>query len=182
MTHVSPPLKYHHEALLICGFPGVGKSHLTQAVYESRDDRVITDSDSSLFPKDAFPQNYIAHLGNLIRVANESWRTHYILCSTHAIVLKEFAAKQWRHYVVFPERGLKEEYLQRYRDRGSPEAFISLLNNKWDSFMDDLEAHVASNSEYAIPVRLTSGQYLSSVNLTPAGEDIKRDYSNTWEN
>ena len=34
---------------------------------------------------------------------------------------------------------MKEVFLQRYRERGNNEGFISFISNNWDNFIDDIE-------------------------------------------
>jgi hypothetical protein len=43
-----------NKTYIVAGFPGIGKSWLKNKYGEK-----ISDSDSSTFPKDEFPQNYI---------------------------------------------------------------------------------------------------------------------------
>lgn len=124
------------------GFPGVGKSNFfknNQAMLK------ISDSDSSLFSwvynedkvrtrNPEFPANYIAHIKSLI-----SKDYDVVFVSTHSEVIEALIESGIQFEVVYPNRDLKEEYLRRYRERGSDEAFINLLDSKWDMFIDSLE-------------------------------------------
>lgn len=125
---------------IYCGFPGVGKSFAF-----SESNLKIADSDSSLFSwveKDSgekirnqnFPNNYINHIKNLL---NEDY--DYILVSTHKEVIQALLHYKLSFQIVYPHRNLKDEYLSRYKNRGSPESFISLMNENWDTFISDLE-------------------------------------------
>lgn len=118
------------KSYIIAGFPGVGKSWLKN---KDKLGNFISDSDSSKFSKEDFPQNYINHIKSLAGVKL------IILVSTHKDVLDNLEKEGINYILVYPKRELKDEYLERYKQRGSPQAFIDLLNNKWDSFMDDLE-------------------------------------------
>jgi hypothetical protein len=40
--------------------------------------------------------------------------------------------------LVYPYGTLKEQYLKRYKDRGSDEAFIRLLDGNWEKWMDEV--------------------------------------------
>lgn len=145
---------------IVCGFPGIGKSFLTTE--GSRPYRV-SDSDSSQFPKDAFPANYIGHLKQLSQTAVADGSPLLILCSTHSAVLESLSENGMVHHVVYPEKDLKEEYLGRYVRRGSPPAFLDLLSARWDVFMADLTSHVTKWPTLAVPHVLTKGQYLSDI-------------------
>ena len=39
--------------------------------------------------------------------------------------------------MVCPDRDRKEEFIQRYKDRGNEEEFVKLLETKWDDWMDE---------------------------------------------
>lgn len=118
-----------NKSLIVCGFPGVGKSSL----FKEYGEKDISDSDSSKFPKEGFPKNYIKHIEGLVG------KKSAILVSTHKEVLDELEKLNLNYIIMYPERGLKEEYIQRYKDRGSPEGFIKTLSENWDMFHDDIE-------------------------------------------
>jgi hypothetical protein len=136
-----------NKTYIIAGFPGVGKSWLKNKYGDK-----ISDSDSSQFPKDEFPQNYINHIKSLI--GNKI----VILVSTHKEVLQELENNNIDYILVYPNRELKDEYLERYKQRGSPEGFINLLNNKWDEFHNDLE-----NTKPFKKIVLNKGEFLKDI-------------------
>ena len=142
-------------AKIICGFPGVGKSWLfnTQADLGLK----VLDSDSSKFSwispgerNPEFPANYIEHIKSNLEFSD------IIMVSTHKDVLNGLADAGIDAVLVYPERGLKEEYLQRYRDRGSNDSFVELISNNWDNFVGGLE----SDDRFSNHIVLTSGQYM----------------------
>ena len=134
---------------IISGFPGIGKSSL----YNQSPER-IADSDSSQFDKSEFPDNYIVHIRSLL----EEGVKDYILVSSHFEVRDELEERGFPFFLVYPERGLKEEYLQRYRDRKSPQAFVDMMDANWDKFITGCE-----DQEGCEHIVLKSGQYLADV-------------------
>lgn len=58
-------------------------------------------------------------------------------------------------YVVRPEDDLKEEYRQRYLDRGNSDSFLSIFIDGWQERMD------AIGVSKGIHLRLRSGEYLT---------------------
>lgn len=134
---------------IISGFPGIGKSSL----YNQAPER-IADSDSSQFDKSEFPDNYIVHIRQLL----EEGIKDYILVSSHFEVRDELEERGFPFFLVYPERGLKEEYLQRYRDRKSPQAFVDMMDANWDKFITGCE-----DQEGCEHIVLKSGQYLADV-------------------
>lgn len=164
--------------LIICGFPGVGKTHFASTV--SKDiladgapiltvprynlaisarvsDTVLCDSDSSTFDKAQFPGNYLSAISQVATFHPKSIQ----LVSTHDVVLAGLKDLKLPHTVVRPSIELKDLYLQRYRDRGSPEAFCALIDKMWDRFIKDIITHCLATSN-ANEIVLGPDEYLSS--------------------
>jgi hypothetical protein len=137
---------------VICGFPGVGKTTLFNKL--KHQGILICDSDSSQFDKSQFPQNYIEHIKQ--QLAQGFW----VLCSTHTVVREALREAGISYVIAAPAHPyLKDQYMQRYRDRGSPEGFINLMSAKFDEFMMD----VWENDKYGIHYGLGEGEYLESM-------------------
>lgn len=139
---------------VVAGFPGVGKSVLFK-----NSNLNVLDSDSSKFSwiepgvrHPDFPQNYINHIKVNIGVAD------IILVSSHDVVRKALAESGIEYYLVYPDISLKEEYLDRYRQRGNDEKFIALLKSKWEEFILSIEEET-----FPTLLKLSSNQYLSDV-------------------
>lgn len=149
-----------YSPIVICGFPGIGKSCV------AHDRMSIEDSDSSSYSwmwdkeephkrvrNPEFPQNYADSIEKKVK----GIEFEYILVSSHIDVRAELKRRGIRYIVVAPKRHLKSEYLIRYLKRGSTMDFIQILSGKWDEFIDGIE------SEDAPVIWLESGQYLSDV-------------------
>lgn len=114
---------------IICGFPGIGKSTL---VAQGRTGFKFSDSDSSRFSKyPSFPLNYTAYI--LTEVLND--RT--VLASTHQQVRARLHQLGVGFLIVLPEPGPESKiaYMQRYRDRGSPQPFLDLMDREFEEFV-----------------------------------------------
>lgn len=146
------------KAIIICGFPGVGKTSA------ANNRRSILDAESSAFSykwdteppfgrerNSEFPKNYIDFLQE-----NES-EYDVVLASSHRVVRDELKYAGMQYIIVAPKRELKNEYLIRYLQRGSDIDFIELLNDKWDEFLTDIE------NDGAPVIWLSSKEYLSDV-------------------
>lgn len=134
-------------------FPGCGKTtYYKECMFRS--DRIVIDSDSSAFDKSQFPQNYIQH----IKKANETDVITVVLISSHDVVRDALLNEGIYYNLVYPEQSLKDEYIQRYKDRGSNEAFIKLVEDNWDKWMEEMDNQPNCNK-----IRLKTGQYLSDV-------------------
>lgn len=144
---------------VICGFPGVGKTTLFQRL--KAEGLPVLDSDSSQFDKSQFPANYINHIKNAIASG------HWVFCSTHKVVREALHAAGISYVLCYPiHKYLKEEYIQRYIDRGSPEAFIKLMESKWDEFFDDVASDL-----HGITFGLGEGEFMERM----AKDIISRD-------
>lgn len=145
---------------IIAGFPGIGKSFEFQ-----NNITVCMDSDSFEFSwvKDSdgkntkeknpdFPKNYIEHIINNIGNAD------YIFVSSHDVVRKALVDAKVHFILVYPSLDQKEDYLQRYKDRGSPQGFIDLISNNWANWVTDCK-----NQDSCKKIELQKNQYLSTV-------------------
>jgi len=144
-----------YSALYIQAFPGTGKTTFYNKWQHAFD---ISDSDSSKFPKDAFPGNYIEHLRSL-----ENTRK-LVFCSSHKSVRDAMRQANLddvdvlvRTVLVVPHIDCKAEYLERYKQRGSPEAFIKLLDAQWENWLNEIKA------EGHPFVELPAGTYIEDI-------------------
>lgn len=123
-------------AFYIAGFPGIGKTYL-----KNNSQFFIQDSDSSLFSKneDGSPNpNFIRDYFDHLETFKED-EGQVVLISTHEDVLKELKARGFKHTIVIPEQSSKHIYLERYKHRGSPQAFIDLIDKNWDAWLADIK-------------------------------------------
>lgn len=112
--------------IVVSAFPGVGKSYL----FNNTSLKVL-DSDSSTFDKSLFPGNYIQHIKENIG------KVDIILVSSHEVVRKALVAEGIPFALVYPGEDCKESYIARYKQRGSPEAFIKLLDDNFENWVED---------------------------------------------
>ncbi len=122
--------------IVISAFPGVGKTYFYNYMRDvERPGYVpdIKDSDSSKFPKQGFPLNYVQ------AIKKDLNHFDIQLVSSHIEVRQRLAVRNIDYYLVFPHCDLKEAYLSRYERRGSPQAFIDLLDNNWENWIRSCE-------------------------------------------
>lgn len=114
----------------------------------------VFDSDSSHFDKSEFPGNYIKHIKEVL----SKFPNVVIFVSSHDVVREAMAEAGIKYVLVYPERELKGDYLERYKERGSPEKFIELMDNKWNDFIDSVQADEAERH-----LVLSEGEFLVDV-------------------
>ena len=133
--------------LLCAGFPAVGKSY-----FYNHSELKVLDSDSSKFDKSFFPKNYIDHIkANLGKV-------DIILISSHEVVRDALVEDGLDFTLVYPNIDLKQEFIERYKQRGSSESFIKLVSDNCNEWITQLQ-----NQNGCKKIELSTGQYLSDV-------------------
>lgn len=160
---------------VVSAFPGCGKSSIFNNASEynlvpvpfsgnmlelSKIERkegqtLVFDSDSSNFDKNHFPGNYISYIKSLL----EMFDNVVIFVSSHITVRETLAESGIEYVLVYPETYLKQQYLERYVKRGSPEGFIKLLDEKWLEWLESCDNDKNAISHY----KLSNGQYLSDL-------------------
>lgn len=151
---------------IISAFPGIGKSYLHSLLLETGTVESL-DSDSTnwswirknygeKFRNPLFPSNYVDHICVCM--------THFdfIFVSSHDTVRKQLLDANIKYDLIYPKMELKEEYIERYSQRGSPVAFINLLIDQWENWVTELTHYEHPGIRHTV---LDSGQYLSDVIL-----------------
>lgn len=151
--------------MIISAFPGTGKTHFFRRIKDIVGISYVSDSDSSLYSwlspgvrHPNFPSNYI----HAIQEHNIPGKI--TLVSSHKEVRDALIERDMKFVLVYPDKSLREEYILRYEQRGSPEAFIKLINLKWNEWINELDA---VDSPLVEKVVLNSGQYISDVIADP---------------
>ncbi|QYN79938.1 polynucleotide kinase [Kosakonia phage Kc263] len=143
--------------LVLSAFPGTGKSEIFKRANElglkpafvefndySQEYELhiakangipVFDSDSSKFDKSAFPGNYIKHIQNVLATCENV----LILVSSHDNVREALREAGVDYYLAYPQIELKADYIERYKGRGSPEAFVNMMEEKWVDFISSCE-------------------------------------------
>jgi len=143
------------ESILVSAFPGTGKSYYCSNGDWSQyvPEMWCTDSDSSKFEKSNFPENYICHIKEQI---NKGYAR--IMISSHKEVRDALVIHNLPFVLVYPSKELKNEYIERYKQRGSNELFIELISSNWDTWIDELKTQKG-----CYHIQLMSGQFISNV-------------------
>lgn len=132
--------KTYHK--IVAGFPGVGKSTaMHNYPYKFIDMEssyyhwIFDNGEKKCNPE--WPNNYIdAIISIATNTFNNMVGENIVAISTHKEVLDGLSARGIYFDAVCPNS--KDVYIQRYIDRGSDQAFIDLLQNKFESFVSDV--------------------------------------------
>lgn len=144
---------------VIAAFPGTGKTYYFQnhnncLDSDSSDYSWIKDSDGKN-TKDRnpdFPINYIQHIKDNIG------KVEFIFVSSHDVVRDALVASGIEFTFIYPNIDLKDEYIERFKHRGSPDGFINLLDKNWNNWIES--CGVQLNCKH---IELESSQFISDV-------------------
>jgi len=144
-----------YDRMLCAAFPGTGKSYYCSNGNWSQyvPDGFCCDSDSSKFDKSNFPQNYIEHIKQ--RIADGYAR---IFISSHKEVRDALVENELDFTLIYPDKSLKQEYIDRYIERGDSDQFITLLEKNWENWIDECKAQTGCKH-----IVLSSGQFIADV-------------------
>ncbi|WP_368880397.1 hypothetical protein [Proteus mirabilis] len=136
--------------LVIAAFPGCGKS----TFFREKKNFVVSDSDSSTFDKSQFPTNYIHHIKRLIGEGNHD----YIMVSSHDVVREALERHNIKYTLVYPNEECKQEYIERYQQRGNTEGFVKLLQGNFENWVQSCR-----EEQFPTKIELHPGQFLADV-------------------
>jgi hypothetical protein len=142
--------------LVVSGFPGIGKTFFRRR----RDDLNISDSDSSQFSwadeartvrNPRFVEDYLAHVRQMTREKD------IVLVSSHRSIREGLYHAGINYILVYPYSDQKEEYLQRFRNRGSNEGFLRKLSENFVAWVREID------DDHLVKNKLKIRGYLSDI-------------------
>lgn len=143
---------------VFCGFPGVGKSTLFRSIQnrlrhtQEIPDTSVVDFDTNGYRTDPnYPSNYVDGLCELLPHVN------VIFTMAERGIVDALTQQQITHYLIYPHPTLRNEYLERYIDRGDSLPSIRFFRDQWESLLDNLRR---VRHPYSIPVELGRGETL----------------------
>jgi hypothetical protein len=146
--------------LVVSGFPGVGKSFFYK---RNQDTLSIADSDSSRFSwadeaktirNPHFIEDYVAHVRSIMREKD------VVLVSSHLRIREALYREGINFICVYPYADQKEEYLRRFRTRGSNEKFLANLAENFVPWVREIDEDVFVKNKLKIR------GYLSDIFMT----------------
>lgn len=141
--------------MVICGFPGIGKSSISKTIPG------VVDLESTPFNKDwEIYADVIEHM-------NKNGYT--VLASSHIELRKELFNRGIKYIYVRPSKDLKEEYLERYKKRKNAKKFIDDINENWDNYRKSFKGEITFD--------LKSDQYLYDVLSTLTRSRLEEEIS-----
>ena len=144
---------------VISAFPACGKSYF----FKNNTEYTCLDSDSSLFSwivKDGekvrnpeFPANYIKH------IQENLGKVDFIFVSSHLQVREALENANIDYVTVYPDKSQKEAWLERMRNRGNDETFLTFQDKNWDDFTSWVDEEPHGSKLY----RINGDEYIDTV-------------------
>lgn len=131
--------------MIVSAFCGVGKSYLC-------DNDNYSEVECWKYSNDPnFPKNYVKEVKNQLK------NNKIVFISTNPVTLDELKRQGLDFLLIYPDVSLKDEYMTRYKERGSHEDFINTLDEHWDNWITELEGYECNK------IKVGQGEYLSDV-------------------
>lgn len=145
------------QPIIICGFPGVGKTACEKYARvldaeSSAYSHIIDPVEMTCRKNDEFPTNYI----DMVESEMKSDRWDIILLSSHKVVRDELKRRNIKFVAVCPQVDCLPDYLGRYLKRGSDYDFMVDIANKWSRYISDM-------ADEELCITLEKGQYISDI-------------------
>ncbi|QLI71460.1 uncharacterized protein G6M90_00g078880 [Metarhizium brunneum] len=129
------PISPHYKTgLIICGFPGIGKSELADQPLLVPDYRII-ELDSAGFFSFHGSANFVAEYCKALKEACQ--RNTIVLASTHDEVLDQLSLQPLPIVLLHPRWWEKDQWIARLQSRGASDALVNLVQNDWYTLMDN---------------------------------------------
>lgn len=129
-------------SLVVMGFPGSGKTHFFKEALVSN--LRVVDCDMVMDPKDKQGSDYVKLTLDAMKNGVD-----VMLLISHPWIRKALEEANIMYVLSYPNHGDKNEYMRRYRERGSSDEFITRLDENWDKWID-------SCVEETFPIRIAS--------------------------
>lgn len=145
-------------AQLWCIFPGMGKTFVQRTGNSFFSPYYYIELPTDNFVKERSPDDYVQSVQDLSNVfcRRQTGMSAILMLTSHKSVRETLGRDGLPFALFYPDISLKEEYIERYRQRGSTPAFIEHVSNNWDNWVRACEKDPYAQTK----VRMGSGEYL----------------------
>ena len=144
--------------MIIAGFPGIGKTSLSgkyNNIIDLDETRFVflnlTEEDKKQGYLRKYDEDYPMNYYNIIM---EMTRRYDAVLIGQSKILDVLNEKSIDYILVYPEEHLKQEYLDRYRQRGDSENYLSIMDANWNYYITELD------KDRHKKIVMTTGKYL----------------------
>lgn len=149
----NPPYNPPYWAVVIAGFPGVGKTYAAEhseewgfkiVDLETQDFLWEEGEDGKIHKNPNYPKNYYDKLHELLESGQD---VDVILVDTKSEILDQLKKHNIRFVTVYPKTECKEEYLRRYIRASKPFPFVDTMNENWEAHMEEAKKRIKDGSD-----------------------------------
>ena len=133
--------------MLCAAFCGTGKSYLCNNFADD-----YMELECWEYRQGDFPNNYVKDVIKAIG------KTKYLFISTDPVILKELNKRGIKIHLYYPQNELRNEYLDRFIERISPQDFVGAVMINWHTWINELK-----DQNYCNHIVLQTGEYLQDV-------------------
>ena len=94
-----------------------------------------------------FPSNYIKHIKDNIG------KVDLIFVSSHSSVREALDKNKIQYTLVYPHKDLKNDWINRCRDRGNDEKFIDVIDKNWDEWNKEMKICAERHINYELQTK-----------------------------
>jgi hypothetical protein len=142
---------------IVCGFPGVGKSHYALKYGAVDHDSTPYSWSSPGVRNTNFPSNYLTEA---LQIAENG---KVVLVSSHKDVRNWLIVNKISFYIVYPRIDLKYEYLYRYAMRGNTPEFINLIKKNWKTWITEIDEISTPRDMFCTRLILENEEYIENL-------------------
>lgn len=144
-----------NNCIIVMGFPGTGKSVACDGIreiyvegigycilmdFESSNFGWYTDGDGNRRRMSIWPHVYIEFIKETIKVFGRPNKTIVAFTSSHVNVRDELIRQNLEFRIVYPSKERKDEFIERYKQRGNDVEFIKNLDEWFELWIDSIES------------------------------------------
>lgn len=134
-----------NSVLVVSAFPGAGKTYAAEVLKNFG--IPVFDIDSSRYNKNKFPGNYVNRIKTRIKEIKNA-DVGFIFVSSHKEVREALHKSEIQTLILYPEIMAKDEYINRYKERGSPDSFIDLVSANYEDWVKELQEEKLESHKY----------------------------------
>lgn len=117
------------KSILICGFPGIGKTTLSEMIRNKFKNLSVIDSEELHSDKLTFPKSYVENIKNSLNKIN------VILSSANPLVIEELINQNIWFTLFYPSLKRKNEMIELYKLRADNEKMIKYMSQNYENII-----------------------------------------------
>ena len=139
-------------------FPGIGAKYFEK---NNPNNTIIAYANTPSDPRDTYckyPDGWVRRIKQMIYYNNVDYIYAPIHTSLREAIKEEKELDDVEKWIIYPDKSLKLEYIERYRERGDDQAYVTHMAEIWDEAIESIESE--DKSKFNL-YKLRSGETMS---------------------